>query len=231
MGNNTRSIQGTVVVVYCPARGHACRAQSRPAASIFLLLAIGALGLTLGPWLSSGPLQAGGLALHVIGTIWLLVSLARQLRQSRGAWTAGRLHIFAAYAWLLLVALLGPVVVFLPQSTLARNTAAQGSPLLIYGWLMQIIVAVLPYLCARAFTPQRPAVLGGSALTLVTANVGAVLYIGGLVRPGLGSVLHGLAFAAWALTMLPVGIRLWRSVQAGTENPALPPVNTGAVER
>ena len=202
--------------------------QGRRVNAIFLLMTTGALGLALGPWLGSGPLQAGGLVLHVLGTFLLLLWAIRQLRHSRSGWTAGRLHILASYAWLLLVAVLGPVVVFLPQSNLAQNTVSQGSPLLIYGWLMQFLLAVLPLLYVRAFTPERPAGLGGNGLTLVAANAGAVLYVGGLLRPGAAALLQGLAFAAFALAMLPVAIQLWRTVQVGAEGIAAP-ASTGAM--
>lgn len=117
---------------------------------------------------------------------------------------------------------------FLPQSDVARDTASQGSPLLIYGWLMQFALAVLPYLYRRAFRPERAATLGGNPPTLLAANAGAVLYLVGLLLPGASAALHGLAFAAWALAMLPIAVQLWRTVQSGAEPAtfAIAPVQT-----
>jgi cytochrome c oxidase cbb3-type subunit I len=193
--------------------------------AIFLLMALGALGMAVGPWLASEALQSIGLVMHVIGTTWLLVSLARQLRQDRAPWRAGRLHVFAAFAWFLVVSALGPVVVFLPQARLARSLASQGGPLLIFGWIMQFLLAVLPYLYSRAFNPAvpggKPAELGGDWLSLVAVNGGAILYLAGLLMPGSAVVLQGLAFAAWMVAMLPVAVRLWRTVQSATERVAM----------
>ncbi len=201
---------------------------------IFLLMATGALGMAVGPWLASTAVQSVGLVMHIAGTTWLLVSLARQLRQRRAAWTSGRLHVFAASAWFLVVSAMGPVVVFLPDAALARRLASQGGPLLIYGWIMGFLLAVLPYVFSRAFAPEKRAELGGSRLSLAAVNAGALLYLAGLLASGAQPILQGLAFAAWALAMLPVALALWRTVQSATERAELrvePATADGAVQR
>jgi hypothetical protein len=85
---------------------------------------------------------------------------------------------------------------------------------------MGFLLAVLPYLFSRAFTPGEPAALGGNRVSLLAVNAGGLLYLAGLLLPDTRTVLQGLAFAAWAVAMLPVALQLWRSVQAVTEHVA-----------
>jgi hypothetical protein len=197
----------------------------RRTTAIFLLMATGALGMAVGPWLASTALQSIGLVMHVAGTTWLLLSLAAQVRRNRtgsnrAVWSAGRLHVFAAFTWFLIISAMGPVVVFLPEAKLARSLASQGGPLLIYGWIMGFLLAVLPYLFTRAFTPEKGAALGGNRVSLAAVNIGGLLYLASLLLPGPRTILQGLAFAAWAAAMLPVALQLWRSVQSATERMA-----------
>jgi cytochrome c oxidase cbb3-type subunit I len=206
--------------------GNGSHLGGRRSTAIFLLMAAGALGMAVGPWLASTAVQSIGLVMHIIGTASLLVSLASQIRRNRtgtnrAAWSAGRLHVFAAFVWFLVISAMGPVVVFLPEAKLAQSLASQGGPLLIYGWIMGFLLAVLPYLFTRAFTPGTPALLGGNRVSLVAVNAGGLLYLSGLLLPGPRAILQGLAFAAWAVAMIPVALQLWRSVQSATEQAAL----------
>ncbi|MGE5140576.1 MAG: hypothetical protein ACM3JD_14005, partial [Rudaea sp.] len=183
----------------CGAKGCRSLLDSRRLNAIFLLMVSGAFGMALGPWIENTVIESGGLILHTVGTVWLLAGIVRDLRaaRDRGVWTAGRLHILTGFAWFLVAAAMGPIVVFLPQGSVARSLASQGGPLLIYGWLMQFGLAILPYLFGRALAPQKAAAFGGNTISLVAANLGAVLYLAGLLIPGFGTILQGVAFLSW----------------------------------
>ena len=65
-------------------------------------------------------------------------------------------------------------------------------------------MALVPYVARRIVLKDDEARLGGSWLSLSTANLGSALIWAGIFLTGLTSLLHGLAYALFAMAMLAV---------------------------
>ncbi|HSJ57622.1 MAG TPA: hypothetical protein VLC95_10600 [Anaerolineae bacterium] len=188
----------------------------RSVRAIFWLMVVGALGLTVGPWVESRVLQSVGLVAHTAGTLWLIIRWARVMH-ARACSLPGALHAASAYVWQMVTVAMAPLVVFMPDGVIGRQVAEQGGPILIYGWLLQFSYGLLPYLFRRFLLPHQPARLGGSWLSLVAGHAGTLLYMGGLVVAALRPGLHAAGYALWAISAVPIVIDLWRVLQAALE--------------
>jgi hypothetical protein len=96
-----------------------------------------------------------GLVLHTIGTLLMLVNMTIPLWRKGKEWTAGIWHLAVAYVWFILAVVVAPLVV--AGGAVGAEVAGSGGPILIFGWILQTGYALIPFLFARAFQPDKPA--------------------------------------------------------------------------
>lgn len=178
---------------------------------IFWLMAIGNLGLVLGPWLDLDVLTVVGLGLHTLGTIWLLRDLFRPLLRRWRYWSPGFWHLVLSYAWILLAVIAAPLVV--ARTGAGAEVAGSGGPILIYGWMLQVGYALIPFIFNRGLAPGQPRRLGGDWFSLLALNAGVILYWISMFLAVPADLLRGLAFILWALSMLSILHQLVNSLR------------------
>jgi hypothetical protein len=144
-----------------------------------------------------------------------VANLVRPLLGDRARWTAGLWHLVAGYLWILAPLAAAPLVMLSDGALPAASLEASAPPLLVYGWLLQFTLAVVPYLFGRLLLPGQPARLGGTWLSLVLVHLGGLFYVPGSFSDRYQALLQGIGFACWALALLLVGAQMWRLVQAG----------------
>jgi hypothetical protein len=205
---------GLLVDLYPKFAGRSL-AWPRSIRPIFWMMTLGALGLVLGPWTQSLLFTVPGLILHLSATGWLLLNVIKPLLGDRKAWTPGMLHLVTSYAWILAPVLVAPLIILGVPGFPGAGIEQNAPQALIYGWVLQFAYALVPYLFARSFLPDRPARLGGNWFSLITVNLGGVFLWASIFAADAQAALHGLAYALWAVSMLPIVIELWRIVRDG----------------
>lgn len=181
---------------------------------IFWGMALGAFGLVLGPWLGGSlPPTVTGLVLHLSSTIWLVVLMIRALRESGKLNLAGGWHLVLSYLWILLPVMIAPLILLhIIEGGPVESTAPQA---LIYGWVLQFGIALIPYIARRFFLKDANPALGGSWLSLVSATVGSILvWVSIFIIPARG-LIYGVGFAFYALALIPPLKELFDIVQSG----------------
>jgi len=192
-------------------------AWPRSITPIFWLMVFGALGLTLGPWFESLYFTVPGLLLHLAGTIWLLLNVIKPLLGDRKAWTPGMWHLVSAYFWILAPILTAPFVILSVPGLNGHAVEANAPQALIYGWVLQVGYALLPYFVRRVVQPGQPASLGGNWFSLALVNVGSIfLWLSIFISPAYG-ILLGTAYALWALSLLPIARELLQTLRQGMD--------------
>ena len=102
------------------------------------------------------------------------------------------------------------------QTIIAGAGIEQNAPqALIYGWVLQFAYALVPYLFARSFQPDRPARLWGNWFSVITVNLGGLFLWVSIFAVDTQAVLHGIAYALWVVSMLPIVLELWHIVRDG----------------
>lgn len=220
---------GLLVDIYPRVTG---RSLAWPASTtpIFWLMTLGALGLVLGPWTQLNLLSVPGLLMHLTATIWLLLNVVRPLRGDRQAWTPGVWHLVTSYAWILAPVLVAPLIIGGVPGFPGIGIEQNAPQALVYGWMLQFGYAMLPYLFTRVLLPEKIPELGGGWFSLVTVHLGGAFLWASIFITAYQSQLHGLAYALWALSAVPIVLQLGRIVRSGLARPerALPEVPTGA---
>lgn len=190
-------------------------AQPQSVDKIYWLMTLGAAGLVLGPWFNSLFFTVPGLIMHLTATFWLLYNVIQPLRGDRAAWTPGILHITTAYLWIIVPVLTAPFIILgignLPGGAIESN-APQA---LIYGWVLQVGFAILPYFFRRVFQPDKPATLGGNRFSLVMAHIGGVFLWTGIFLLDARALLHGIAYGLWTAALIPIMLEIWQIARAG----------------
>jgi cytochrome c oxidase cbb3-type subunit I len=169
---------------------------------IFWGMALGAFGLVLGPWLGGSlPPTVSGLILHLSATIWLIVLMGRALKAGGQLDSAGGWHMLASYSWILLPVLVAPLILLgFTEGGPIESTAPQA---LIYGWMLQFGVAIIPFIARRFFLKEETPQLGGNWLSLAGITLGSIfIWVSIFIVPARG-VLYGIGFALYALAMIP----------------------------
>lgn len=191
-------------------------AWPRSTLSIFWMLTIGALGLVIGPWVRSNWFSVPGIILFLIGTIWLLLNVIKPLWKDKEAWTQpGLWHIVIAYWWILVPVLVAPLIILGVPSFPGAGIEQNAPQSLIYGWVLQFGYAFVPYFFHRLFLPHEPARLGGSWLSLITVNLGGFFLWAGIFLIEYRTVLHGMAYLFWTISLIPVVLAVWQIVRKG----------------
>lgn len=169
---------------------------------IYWGMTLGAFGLVLGPWLGGSlPPTVLGLVLHLSATIGLMVLLGRALKADGRLNGAGGWHLLASYSWILLPVLIAPLILLkVIESGPVESTAPQA---LIYGWVLQFGIALIPYIARRFFLKEEAPQLGGNWGTLAGATLGSVfVWVSIFLVPARG-VLYGIGFVLYALALIP----------------------------
>jgi cytochrome c oxidase cbb3-type subunit I len=203
-----------LIVDFYPGFAGRQLAWPRSVPAIFGLLTLAGLMLVLGPWLGSMYFTAPGMVLLWLGTVWLLANVVVPLR-ALDHWRApGMWHVVTAYAWLLTPVLLMPLVSLEIVGMPGASAEQSAPPALVYGWLLQFAYAVLPFLLRRWLMPDQPARLGGSWFSLVAVHLGVILTALSIFNVAQQAQLQGAAYAAWAASVFPAAIELWRPLRA-----------------
>ncbi|MGE5250193.1 MAG: hypothetical protein ACM3QS_08255 [Bacteroidota bacterium] len=185
----------------------------RDAALIFWGMTLGALGLVLGPWLGGNvPLIVFGLVVHLAATAWLLILVFRAFRAAGRLRDPGAWHLIASYLWILAPVLFAPLTLaHILQAAPIEATAPQA---LIYGWVLQFAIALIPYMTRRLFLKQENARLGGSWVSLWAATLGSLLVWASIFILPVQGIMYGVGFA---LYMLAIAVLLIELVQIARE--------------
>jgi hypothetical protein len=177
----------------------------RKSATTFIYwgMTLGAFGLVLGPWLggSAGtPFTVLGLILHMGSTIWLIVLMVRAFRQSGRLNGAGAWHLVSSYLWIAAPVLAAPLILTgVLEAGPIEGTAPQA---LIYGWVLQFGIALVPYVARRFFLKQENPALGGCWGSLAAATLGSLLVWASIFIVPARGTLYGIGFALYALALI-----------------------------
>ncbi len=176
-------------------------ASKNATAYIFWGMTLGAFGLVLGPWLGGSlPPTVAGLVLHISATVVLLVSMIRTLKQNGKLNSAGGWHLVSSYIWILLPVMLAPLLLLgILEAGPIESTAPQA---LIYGWVLQFGIALIPYIARRFFLKDEKPQLGGCWGSLVAANFGSVLVWVSIFSGTAEGIVYGIAFVFYVLAMI-----------------------------
>ncbi|MFT3894209.1 MAG: hypothetical protein QM730_21475 [Anaerolineales bacterium] len=168
---------------------------------IYWGMTLGAFGLVLGPWPGGNmPLLVGGLILHLFATVSLMLRMGRALKTSGRLTSAGGWHLIASYSWILLPVLIAPVTLLkLIKAGPVEATAPQA---LIYGWVLQFGISLIPYIARRFFLKEENPQLGGCWGSLAAVTLGSILvWLSIFIVPARG-VLYGIGFALYVLALI-----------------------------
>lgn len=170
-------------------------------AYIFWGMTLGAFGLVLGPWLGGSlPPTVVGLVLHISATVLLVVEMIRTLNQNGKLNSAGGWHLVSSYAWILLPVMMAPAIllgIFEPGPI--ESTAPQA---LIYGWVLQFGIALIPYIARRFFLKAENPQLGGSWMSLAAVTLGSIFVWASIFLVPMRGILYGIGFALYALALI-----------------------------
>jgi cytochrome c oxidase cbb3-type subunit I len=168
---------------------------------IFWSMTLGAFGLVLGPWLGGSlPPTVLGLILHLSATIWLMVLTIQAFKTSGKLNSPGAWHLVSSYTWITAPILVAPFILlgYLDGGPI-ESIAPQA---LIYGWVLQFGIALVPYIARRFFLKDENPQLGGCWGSLAAATVGSIfVWVSIFIGPAHG-VLYGIGFALYALALI-----------------------------
>ncbi len=175
--------------------------SSREISLVFWGMTLGAFGLVLGPWLGGSlPPTVAGLVLHLASTIWLLVLMIRALKFSGKLTGAGAWHLVSSYLWILAPVLVAPLIILgFVEGGPIEATAPQA---LIYGWVLQFGIALVPYIARRFFLKDENPQLGGCWGGLAAATLGSILVWASIFAGSSSGMLYGAGFVLYALSLV-----------------------------
>ncbi len=168
---------------------------------IYWGMTLGAFGLVLGPWLGGSlPPTVAGLVLHIASTVWLVILMGRALKSSGRLDSAGGWHLLASYSWILLPVLIAPLILLhFIEGGPVEATAPQA---LIYGWVLQFSIALVPYIARRFFLKEENPQLGGSWMSIAAVTAGSLFVWVSIFLVPVRGVLYGIGFALYALALI-----------------------------
>ncbi len=168
---------------------------------IYWGMTLGAFGLVLGPWLGGSlPPTVSGLILHLSSTIWMVVIMIRAFKESGRLNSAGAWHLVSSYLWIIAPIGMAPFILLgLVAGSPIEQTAPQA---LIYGWVLQFGIALIPYIARRFFLKEETSQLGGSWLSLTTATAGSLFVWASIFIVPARGVLYGIGFALYAIALI-----------------------------
>ena len=164
-------------------------------------MTLGAFGLVLGPWLGGSlPPTVSGLILHISATVWLVILMVRAFKQSGRLNSAGAWHLVSSYIWILLPVMVAPLILLgIIEGGPVEMTAPQA---LIYGWVLQFGISLIPYIARRFFLKEENPQLGGCWGSVAGATLGSILVWASIFIVPARGVLYGIGFALYALALI-----------------------------
>ncbi len=179
------------------------RALGSPKAisAIFWSMTLGAFGLVLGPWLGGSlPPTVAGLVLHISATLSLAILLLRALKASGRLSSAGGWHLLSSYLWILAPVMAAPLILLgYVRGGPIESTAPQA---LIYGWVLQFGIALIPFIARRQLLKEESPALGGCWGSLAGATLGSILVWASIFIAPARAGLYGAGFALYALALI-----------------------------
>jgi hypothetical protein len=168
---------------------------------IYWGMTLGAFGLVLGPWLGGSlPPTVLGLILHLSSTIWLIVLTIQAFQSSGKLNSPGAWHLVSSYAWITAPILVAPFIMLgFINGRAIESTAPQA---LIYGWVLQFGIALVPYIARRFFLKEENPELGGSWVSLAAATAGSLFVWASIFIVPARGVLYGIGFALYAIALI-----------------------------
>lgn len=177
-----------------------------PSSIPYVLIAqiLGAFGLILGPWIGNVPISIVGMVFFLLGTITMLINFLWPLREKR---SVGFYHIITGYFWIFLPLFVAPFVIFhVPGFEWVEPTAPQA---LIYGWVLQVGIAFV-----WSLIDQESNTLGGSWMSLILINLGAILLWISMFWREVFEILQGTAYSMWFIALIPIFWKLFSKLSA-----------------
>ena len=170
--------------------------------TMFWSMTFGAFFLVLGPWLGGNmPVTVAGLILHIGATIWLVALMGSTLKSSGHLSTAGGWHLLASYIWILLPVLVAPLI--LTHVIAAGPVESTAPQALIYGWVLQFGIALIPYITRRYFLKEEHPQLGGCWGSLSAVTLGSVsVWVSIFIPVPVNGILYGIGFALYAVALV-----------------------------
>jgi len=175
---------------------------------IYWGMTIGAFGLVLGPWLGGSlPPTAIGLISHIAATVTLVVLTFRAFKKRNQLIGAGAWHLISSYIWIIAPISMAPFIIFkvIPSGPV-ESIAPQA---LIYGWVLQFGIALIPYIARRFFLQEENPQLGGNWMSVTAATAGSVLVWSSIFIVPARDVLYGIGFAFYTLSITPLLMNLF----------------------
>lgn len=168
---------------------------------IYWGMTIGAFGLVLGPWLGGSlPPTVIGLVTHITSTVWLVILTIRAFKDSKKLNSAGAWHLVSSYIWIIAPITMAPFIILkIFESGPIEATAPQA---LIYGWVLQYGIALIPYIARRFFLKEETPQLGGNWMSLTAATAGSLFVWASIFIVPARGVLHGIGFALYAVALI-----------------------------
>jgi len=168
---------------------------------IYWGMTLGAFGLVLGPWLGgSFPPTVSGLILHLSSTIWLVVLTIQAFKVSEKLNSPGAWHLVSSYMWIIAPIMMAPFILLgIFEAGPIESTAPQA---LIYGWVLQFGIALVPYIARRFFLKEENPPLGGCWGSLAAATVGSLFVWASIFIIPARGLLYGIGFALYAIALI-----------------------------
>ena len=168
---------------------------------IYWGMTLGAFGLVLGPWLGGSlPPTVSGLILHLSSTIWLIVLTIQAFKASGKLNSPGVWHLVSSYTWITAPILVAPLILLKILDGKAIESIAPQA--LIYGWVLQFGIALIPYIARRFFLKEENPQLGGCWGSLAAATIGSLfVWVSIFIIPARG-ILYGIGFALYAIALI-----------------------------
>lgn len=183
------------------------------------LMVIGALALWLGPYVGVIPIMGGGLLLYVTGLLLLLANFFITTHRPRPVRIVNGAQVLISYIWIAapVVATLAFVLFGADRVPLAKLEAGvtQG---LVYGWILQLVLALLPLAVSRVRTGDTTQIIShheGSWFTLIVLNAAvAVVWLASILLPWpVARPLVAIGYLLLVVAALPALLILWRAFQ------------------
>jgi len=173
------------------------------------LMVTGGVGLWLGPYVGSLAIIGASLVLYVAGTGLMLTNFFITTHRPTAVRIVNGAHVFFSYIWIAapVVATVFYVILGPERVQLARLEFAitQG---LIYGWILQLALALLPLMAARLPSEHPAQVIRrseGSWFSLVVLNAAVtVIWLSSLLLPwSLAGLVVSVAYLLIMAALLP----------------------------
>ena len=126
--------------------------------------------------------------------------MIRVFKESGRLKGAGAWHLVSSYLWIIAPIGMAPFILLgVFEAGPIESTAPQA---LIYGWVLQFGISLIPYIARRFFLKEENPQLGGSGLSLTTATAGSLFVWASIFIVPARGVLYGIGFALFAIALI-----------------------------